>query len=227
MKSPLLDAVCACICSFGLISTIDAAPVTANLLANPGFETGDFTGWTVGGNADNGVASDGAAISKTIFSDNEVNVHTGSSFAAWVSVSAKSSPAVLFTLSQSVSVLPNTEYGVGFWLSIGSNLSSAGRTYQIMVNDSQILNVDQSGNFGKDFWAGTDPEDYLHERVLYTTGSDEFSVTVEYSLSGSGNELVGFSYDDFHFNVVPVPATFWLFGSGLVGLIGLARYRSV
>jgi hypothetical protein len=28
-------------------------------------------------------------------------------------------------------------------------------------------------------------------------------------------------------DVVPIPAAFWLFGSGLVGLIGLARYRAV
>lgn len=33
------------------------------------------------------------------------------------------------------------------------------------------------------------------------------------------------SIDDFGFSAVPVPAAAWLFGSGLVGLIGVARRR--
>lgn len=33
------------------------------------------------------------------------------------------------------------------------------------------------------------------------------------------------SVDAFQFNAVPIPAAFWLFGSGLIGLIGLARRR--
>jgi hypothetical protein len=46
MKSRLLGAVGACL--FTLVTTIaNAAPV--NLLSNPGFETGDFSGWTISG----------------------------------------------------------------------------------------------------------------------------------------------------------------------------------
>jgi hypothetical protein len=36
----------------------------------------------------------------------------------------------------------------------------------------------------------------------------------------------GYINVDLQFTAVPVPAAVWLFGSGLAGLIGLARYRS-
>ena len=37
----------------------------------------------------------------------------------------------------------------------------------------------------------------------------------------------GLGYDNFSFSVVPVPAAVWLFGSGLIGLVGLARRKKV
>jgi hypothetical protein len=35
----------------------------------------------------------------------------------------------------------------------------------------------------------------------------------------------GVFYDNIHFAPVPVPAAVWLFGSGLIGLIGFARKK--
>lgn len=35
----------------------------------------------------------------------------------------------------------------------------------------------------------------------------------------------GFAYGDFTFTVVPIPAAAWLFGSGLLGLVGIARRK--
>jgi hypothetical protein len=42
-------------------------------------------------------------------------------------------------------------------------------------------------------------------------------------LGGSGYQ---FAMDNFTFNVVPIPAAIWLFGSGLLGLIGIARRKT-
>lgn len=36
----------------------------------------------------------------------------------------------------------------------------------------------------------------------------------------------GFAYGDFSFTPVPVPAAVWLFGSGLLGLVGIARRKN-
>ena len=63
---------------FVIMGQADAA--VYNLLVNPGFETGDFSGWTVGGNSMNtGVASDGTPISgfDPPFAWNYVNVRSG------------------------------------------------------------------------------------------------------------------------------------------------------
>ena len=201
-----------------------AAPV--NLIDNPGFESGDLSGWTVGGNATYGVDLDGTAISGTAYLDNVVNTRAGE-YAAWAAVSANSSPQVYVSFSQTLAVAPNQTYDVGFWLSIGTAAGSSGRDYSIFVNGEEILHVDETGHSGTDYWYGLSPLHYLHESVQYTTGSDEVSVTVEYVLSGSGTGLVGFSYDNFHFYgsaAVPLPGAAWLFISGLIGVLGLARY---
>jgi len=36
----------------------------------------------------------------------------------------------------------------------------------------------------------------------------------------------GFAYGDFTYTVVPVPAAAWLFGSGILGLVGVARRKA-
>jgi len=98
------------------------------------------------------------------------------------------------------------------------------------VDGTTILRVNSSGQDGSDYWYGTGPSDYLHESALYTAGIGQTSATVTYWLSGSGTGKVGFSYDDFHFTpvaAVPVPAAVWLFGSGLVGLMGVIRRKAV
>ena len=41
----------------------------------------------------------------------------------------------------------------------------------------------------------------------------------------SSLDPAGLGYDNFSFSVVPVPAAVWLFGSGLLGLIGVTRRK--
>ena len=43
-------------------------------------------------------------------------------------------------------------------------------------------------------------------------------------LSGIGVSLKG---GDLAYGVVPIPSAVWLFGSGLIGLVGLARRKKV
>ena len=54
-----------------------------------------------------------------------------------------------------------------------------------------------------------------------TTMSDVY--TTEVRLSGEGALLAGI--DNFELQQIPVPAAVWLFGSGLIGLIGIARRK--
>ncbi len=54
---------------------------------------------------------------------------------------------------------------------------------------------------------------------LFLGGTDNTAIA---AISYTGDD---FYLDDIGFNVVPVPAAVWLFGSGLLGLIGIARRK--
>jgi hypothetical protein len=79
-----------------LVAGVSAAPASANLITNPGFETGDFTGWTQSGNLGftfvNGLP------------------HSGS-FAAWLGPIGSNG-----FLSQTLTTVPGHEYNISFWL---------------------------------------------------------------------------------------------------------------
>ena len=87
-----------------------AYPAKANLVTNGGFETGDFTGWTQGGDS-------GFDQVRGPFTG--INPHSGS-FQAVLSVSTGSS------ISQMLALTVGTTYTVDFWLAntfLGSMLS--------------------------------------------------------------------------------------------------------
>ena len=50
-----------------------------------------------------------------------------------------------------------------------------------------------------------------------------FSMGFDFSLDGTATAI---STDVINTSVVPVPAAVWLFGSGLIGLVGVARRRA-
>ncbi|MGZ6208109.1 MAG: carbohydrate binding domain-containing protein [Syntrophales bacterium] len=69
-----------------------------NLVTNPGFETGDFTGWTQGGN------TGATGVSGSPYA------HTGS-FGAYLGPVGSDG-----TLSQTLAVTPGNTYNISFWL---------------------------------------------------------------------------------------------------------------
>ena len=105
--------------------TVDGTDLTANLIinvstqrnyvANPGFETGDFTAWTVDGDAD------AADVSKEAS-----NVHAGTyALHYW-----KGEPFA-FTLAQTVTDLPNGMYSLSAWIHGGGGET----TLQLFASD--------------------------------------------------------------------------------------------
>jgi hypothetical protein len=77
---------------------------------NESFESGDFTGWTVGGN-EHGVALANAPILGTDLAGNYVKPRTGAS-AAWVKLGT-TDPPTTFSLEQTVAVTPGSSYQWG------------------------------------------------------------------------------------------------------------------
>ena len=79
---------------------------TNNVLANPGFEAGDFSGWTIGGNsANSGVDVDGQLIAGTHpdFGQSFTNIHAGT-FAGF---------ALVAGTSQVQLITPKNELAIG------------------------------------------------------------------------------------------------------------------
>src|ERR1700730_12901895 len=117
-----------CMKSFGVLALAfafsqSAFAIPVNLLVNPGFETGDFTGWTISGNnIQVGVATTGTSIpnADSPFRPNFQNVRSGN-FAGNALV--KTFPLERIILTQTIAVLPSQNVDVGFWLGNDSPLA--------------------------------------------------------------------------------------------------------
>lgn len=200
-----------------------AGEVRADLI-NGSFETGDFSGWTVGGNAQNGVAIANTPIPiapRNVYSDNVVNVRTGK-YAAFANVSAFN--YVDFSLTQTIHVNPNSTYDVGFAAGIGvaNPWESAGAQAIIDVSGTRIFS---------DYYpvkSGITRKDFAAVDAKWTAPPNVTSATVTFYNTGSGDGFVGFSYDDFHFDqvaIAPEPASVILAGCGAFGLAGFLWRR--
>jgi hypothetical protein len=197
-----------------------------NILINPGFETGDFTGWFIGGNSPTfGVGIQGTPIPGTTLLS-AVHVRSGN-YAAYATICCTGLPAFqqTITLSQTVAVLPGETDTVGFYL--GS--WATGYTTDINDKETQIF-IDGVGILtGPTFLTpafGHTPTDFTLLSGTFNTAS-RTSVTVTFQISGSGLFEGEYSLDDFFLNThaiaTPEPATVILLAGGLAFLLLLTK----
>jgi hypothetical protein len=194
-----------------------AAACQANLLLNPGFETGNFTGWTVGGTAISGVATAGTPLSPTAFSPNVVDVRSGN-FAAFGIVHGLD--PVPLILTQTVSVTPGTDYDIGFYFSndsssvVGYSIDPA--HMEIFVNGVAIL---PAGNHivCPDCLLRSDMVPWNLLSATWNSGAST-AATVSFQIVASGPGFVGLSIDDA-FVDAPEPSAFALMAGSLALLV--------
>jgi len=182
-----------------VLATNARAATPINILTNPGFETGDFAGWTVGGNSIQvGVDTDGTVIPNADppFLPNFVNVRSGT-YAGHALIKDGMDPVERIILSQTVSVLPNNNVDVGFWL--GNDSASV---FGVQIDDDHLqIFIDGVGllpNAILNVRNGSSPADFHLFSANFNTGS-RTSITVDFAINGSGTSRVGASFDDFFF----------------------------
>ncbi len=197
-----------------------------NLLLNPGFETGDFNGWTVGGTAVfSGVAIDGTPLpgASASFQPNFVNVQTGS-FAAFAGLGCDGlTNCSGITLTQTVSIVPGfltqAQFSIGNDSPIQFSIAP-----QIFMDGLPLL-----PDFSISIFADSGPSQFFAFAAQFDPGTNT-SATITFVVNGASAGTFGASLDTFFVrqffpSAVPTPASLLLVISGVAALGMTARCR--
>ena len=207
-----------------------------NLLTNPGFETGSFAGWTVGGqNGGYGVATDGTALPVTsaidgspdLYFPSRQNVHSGD-FAAYGITAGDSQVGFreYVSFSQSLSLAPG-KYELGFYLGTDNTPGGTGLTEALVSGRLGIYVDGHHVPFATlppfNFPGGSGSMNFVlcSAEVSLAAGPHNFG----FHLSGSGTGRAGMSMDDAFVAAVPEPGTVGLLLLGGAVLVFVQRRR--
>ncbi len=190
-------------------ASTDCAAVAGNLVTNCGFETGDFTSWTLSGNDVPGELNNLYGVEGVDPYDGTIPLD-GSYQAFFGDLDANAT-----TLAQSIATTSGDQYTITFYVAQDTTpIDPYGN--ELEATFGGITLVDESD---------IDAEGYTE----YTGTVDATSATSTLDLT-FGNDVGYFQLDDVSVvNTTPVvtpePGSLLLFGTGLLALAGVARRR--
>src|SRR5437868_14308655 len=139
-----------------------AHPAKANLITNPGFETGDVTGWTKVGLADVIRMNSGIAPHSGNF---QARLFTG-------------------TLTQSVATTPGASYTINFFLALASNQSN--NSFSVSWGGVPILSLTNQSPFGYTEYSFTETASTASSALVFS-----YNVVIPFSVWRSEERRVG------------------------------------
>jgi hypothetical protein len=104
---------------------LSAGTANANLIVNGGFETGDFTGWTLTGATENGV---------------DYGISTDQPYSGMYSAWFGAVEGMTY-LSQSISTTPGQTYAASFWAAMYNEGDESQNEIQVFWNGTDVLDA--------------------------------------------------------------------------------------
>jgi len=180
----------------------------SNLVANCGFETGDFTGWTVSGNDVPGEEGNLYGVESGIDPVLGIGPNSGSN-QAFIGDLVENS----LTLSQTLSTNIGQQYLVSFFLAQGQGNApgAENNVFDVTFGGATVEDLVNVGEQGYTFYSAL---------VTATGPSSVLNLT-------GGNEVGFFLLDDVSVSPMPEPSSLALtmLGIGLIGYLSLRKSR--
>ncbi|NCC50776.1 MAG: PEP-CTERM sorting domain-containing protein [Spartobacteria bacterium] len=181
---------------------LTASVASANLLLNPGFETGDFTEWNAGG----------------WYAGSEGDAHSGTYGGSYY-VAPDQAGGSYFILDQAVDVVEGQKYDASCWMRFAGTAN----------NSEQFMEVQWLNGLGEIMWGNgvgttpvSGPQEYTQfslNEITAPVGAAAASVRAVVHTTDVTSDNAWHTFDDFSFAAsIPEPTTIAFLGLGLSGI---------